>query len=277
MSQERLENPSIIALEDYICQGKDQWTQAWQDLYFTKAFPKGVQTFIEEDGRANFSQEQRQDAFRFAFQSYMEDPRKVGQKRSAWHNLYINNNGEVVPRTKLSEENIDPLARGENARLLIWGLNLTSKQYVATTFFEVSQKLPIEKKDKLYDNTFRLVTNNSPSREWIKTYNLDVKSGVDWDEVVPYIGLFPYGQNHRLSVVFREDLNLYVPKALEQFILYVIEYINKQTLPPAKPNKKRVTILPEFRQRLTELKPEVRAKINPELLNLVESLLAKRR
>lgn len=267
--QERLDNPPIVSLAPLALLDKEQWRQNLQDSSFLKALPKRVQTFIEEDIKTKLSQEQGENAARLGFKSYMENPQKVGI------NLFINNKGEVGTHTR-SEPNIEPLSRGGASVFLIWGINLTSKEYVATTISQVSQKLSSDKKDKLYSDIFRLLMNNSPSRDWIKTEGLDVKSGVDWDEVVPYIGLFPYRQNQRLPVQFREDLNPYAAKTLDQFILHVIDYINNPS--PVRPSKKRMDmILTDFAQRLKELTPELRAAINPEILNQAESLLANRR
>lgn len=266
------QNPPVITLEEFIAQGEGKWTQVWQDVDFRRALPKGVERIIVEDGRIKLSQEQRQRVFYSTFQSCFEE-----KKPSALTNLYINTNGDVMPKSLLSQLNTEPSARGELSALLALGFNLTDKEYVATTVYQVSQNLSHEKTTNLYDNIFRLLMNNSASRKWIKTHNLDGRSGVDWDEVVPNIGLFPY-RGQRLPIQFREDLNLYVPKALEQFILYVIEYINNP--PQITPHRKRMDVLSiEFIQRLKELKPEVRTnitKINPELLDQVETLLSKK-
>lgn len=274
MSQERVENlPTITSPEALVYQTGEEWKQNLQDPSFLKALPKRVQTFIEEDARTELSQEQRENAVRLGLKSYIENPQEVGK------NLFMNNKGEVGTYNRhhpSSESNTEPQSRAGTSVILIWGINLTSKEYVATTTFKASQKLSSDKRNKLYDNIFRVLRDNSPSRDWIKQNNLDVKSGVDWDEAVPYIGLFPYRQNQRLPVQFREDLNPYAPKALEKFILHVIKYINNH--PPVRLGKKRMDmILPDFAQRLKELTPEARAAINPELLNQAESLLAKPR
>lgn len=286
MSQERLPNPVIASLEALAYQTKEQWEKNWQDQNFTKAFPTCVQQFVEEQYSTKLSKEQKKAMFESAVESYFGLAWGPGGKGCiAVNGLLFTSEGKVIYASRSILPNVDSLARAEIACLLPFGFILVKKDHVKRFIINTYNDLSYSKKGAFRSNVFLLARDKNASRTWIKTNRLDALCGFDWDEEIGQLALqlpapstSPMPNEDELRMLPRqltEDLNVYATKALQQFIKHVVEYIKN---PPTKirPSQKRVDILMLFTLRLKELKPEVRASINPELLNQVESLLAKR-
>lgn len=255
----RKENPPPevqhnVPLGEFLKGGTEEWIRKWQDRNFTYSFPSRVQMFLSDDRHDQFLKEHGNTIIASSVSAFMQLPWGPRDKNSiAVSHIAFTKERKTVTfldnkiLTSGNAQVADSLIKAEIASLLLLGFNPANQEATVQSLTSGSGELTTSRKITFRHNVFRLITNNSSLRAWIKAYNLDAKNGFVWDRDVTKLALSlaPPGYKNpteTLRVLPNELLNLeqFPVGVIEVFVDYVLNYA--RSLSKIDPKRRDITL-----------------------------------
>lgn len=163
---------------------QDVYNQMWQTVEFCRAFPKVVQTLISPVTSPQFSPMQREAVFiktmaSFANLSWDDKTASSIPTKS----LVFKRDGEIVSwRGREFGNQANPLMYAEIAYALLLGMSLPNQDIVRENITNLHESLTKSRQETFKYCLGRLADLKNATRTWIKTNELDLQAGLEWDE-----------------------------------------------------------------------------------------------
>lgn len=244
--------PSIEELDNQIREilypqvTKERLKEFWKEPRFAESFPNMVCLLISPQFRDKFAQGQKQRIFELSLPSFMELPWTGGKSGAAVSAkiFRVNEQTQLWERVKTGKNQvikpgIEALTRLEIGSLILLGLSLQDKQYAESLIAEsyetmFSPKKPANSKPRTFtDNLITLTTKNNVFRQWVKTNDIDLQNGFNWDRDVTKLALhlissgLPREARQELPKQFIPSLSLYPPEAIDELLNFSLAFVQK--------------------------------------------------
>ena len=240
----------------------------WKDRDFAARFPNLIFRLFSLEHDNKYSEEQKKEILRLNFPLFMQSPSRgkallatmqVNQETQLWEYTkeYTKDRSPVHP----SKESLITIEIGS---FILLGLSLKNREAGINL---IIQSIQNHDKGEIFRTYImnKIITTNSPFRQWVKANKLDTNNDFEWNREVAKLGLRLVPQN----VVPKEFKNLenYPPIVVAEFADHLLMLTQKSTEDQLSKIRKS---LPEFVLRLKgddfsncpKLRDEVQEKLN---------------
>jgi len=270
MKKEIVENPPSIHLAELISLTEEQWRLKWQDINFTKEFPKQAVEIASPQKRHLFTNDSLKTMVQRSTITLMDISWKTGRSSFAGINFIVDDRLNATAQTedvaKLASSR-ESLIRCNFGSLIFLGYCLEDKNFINNLLFNSYEHFGPYKKNGFRSHLLRLLRTDSSLQNFIKKNNLDTSNNFEWNREMAKLLLSLRSSRNSLPVEFSESLCNYPFEAVDEFVNYALDYINTNS----KISRTKTDVT-EFLLRLGELKEKGYFDNSPLSLDVIKKI-----
>lgn len=253
--REFLSSPQYLdeQIRVFLAASQEERNKKWQAKEFSAIFPKFIKRVLSPQGLEIFSSKDRQEIFISTLETFLTLPwtpprwwkhqEDEARQPIGALGLRFPESEEVFSRAGREHEeevNTDSLMNTEIASVLLLGMSLDDEEQAMREVVEFYQRLG-PKRGSFRQSLGLLLVRDNITRKWIKTNQLDVATGYEWDQQITELILnlpenvinptknLPQGLPKEMTYHLK---TLYSMEAIDIFLDYAVIYV--QSLPMTK-------------------------------------------